>query len=64
MLGVFPKTAADADGGDAEIDALVEERRAARASKDFARADEIRDELTSRGIVLEDTPHGTIWHRE
>ncbi|MEX1311691.1 MAG: DALR domain-containing protein, partial [Candidatus Sulfomarinibacteraceae bacterium] len=64
VLGVFPKKGVDADGDDAEIDALVEERRTARASKDFARADEIRDELTNRGIVLEDTPHGTIWHRE
>ena len=65
VLGVFPKAGGgESAGDDAEIDALIEQRRAARAEKDFARADEIRDELTSRGIVLEDTPHGTVWHRE
>jgi cysteinyl-tRNA synthetase len=51
-------------GGDAEIDALVAERIAARAAKDFARADEIRDTLAARGIVLEDGAGGTTWRRE
>ncbi len=49
--------------GDAEIEALIEERTAARANKDFARADQIRKTLTEHGIVIEDTPHGTVWHR-
>jgi cysteinyl-tRNA synthetase len=48
---------------DAEIDALVRERDEARAARDFTRADAIRDDLTVRGIKLEDTPGGTIWHR-
>lgn len=48
---------------DDEIEALIKEREDARASKDFARSDEIRDELKGRGIVLEDTPAGTIWKR-
>ncbi|MBM3674269.1 MAG: cysteine--tRNA ligase [Actinobacteria bacterium] len=48
---------------DAEIDAMVAERDAARATKDFAAADRLRDELTARGITLEDTPRGTVWHR-
>jgi cysteinyl-tRNA synthetase len=48
---------------DAEIDALVQQRDDARAARDFARADKIRDELAARGIKLEDTPGGTIWHR-
>ncbi len=49
--------------GDAEIDALVRERDDARAARDFARADALRDDLTARGIKLEDTPSGTVWHR-
>ena len=53
----------DAGDDDAEIDALVAARAAARAAKDFAEADRVRDELAARGITLEDTADGTIWHR-
>jgi len=49
---------------DAEIQALVDERTAARAAKNWARADEIRDQLTAMGIVLEDTPQGIRWRRK
>jgi cysteinyl-tRNA synthetase len=49
--------------GDAEIDDLVEQRNAARERRDFAEADRIRAELAARGITLEDTPTGTVWHR-
>jgi len=48
---------------DARIDALVAERQAARAARDFARADQIRDELGAEGIVIEDSPEGPRWHR-
>ena len=44
-----------------EIEKLIEERQQARKNKNFARADEIRDELKARGIVLEDTKDGVKW---
>jgi cysteinyl-tRNA synthetase len=43
------------------VDRMVEERRAARAAKDYKRGDAIRDELAAKGIVLEDSAHGTRW---
>lgn len=56
--------AAAGDGiGPEEVERLLEERRKARANRDFERADAIRDELSARGIVLEDTAHGTLWRR-
>ncbi len=48
---------------DADVDALIKERDAARETSNFARSDEIRDELAARGIILEDTPQGTRWRR-
>jgi cysteinyl-tRNA synthetase len=48
---------------DDDIAMLVAERDAARAAKDFARSDQIRDDLLAQGIVLEDTPQGTVWRR-
>ena len=45
----------------AEIDALIEARAEARKAKDFARADEIRDTLTAKGVQMEDSPEGSIW---
>ena len=48
---------------DADIEALIEERQAARKEKNFARADEIRDELLARGIILKDTREGVQWKR-
>lgn len=51
------------DGLDAEIEALIEERTKAKKEKNFARADEIRDELLAKGIELKDTREGVQWKR-
>ena len=76
ILGVFMMSApdyfaakkdramADQDVDPAMIDALIAERTAARKSKDFARADEVRDQLQAMKIVLEDGPQGTTWRTE
>jgi cysteinyl-tRNA synthetase len=48
---------------DADIEALIEERQAARKAKNFARADEIRNQLQDMGIILEDTREGVKWKR-
>ncbi len=66
LLGILSETArehftAGQDVDPDEIERLIEERNAARTGKDFARADEIRDQLTALGIELEDTRDGTRW---
>ncbi len=48
---------------DTDIEALIQERQTARKEKNFARADEIRDILSSKGIILEDTREGVKWKR-
>lgn len=48
---------------DADVEALIEERKRARKDKNFARADEIRQELLEKGILLEDTREGVKWKR-
>ena len=48
---------------DADIEALIAERQAARKERNFARADQIRDELLAKGIILEDTREGVKWKR-
>jgi cysteinyl-tRNA synthetase len=48
---------------DDAIQSLIDERDAARAARDFASSDEIREELAAQNILLEDTPQGTRWRR-
>lgn len=48
---------------DSEVEALIKDREKARLEKDFAKADEIRNDLLKRGIELDDTPNGTIWKK-
>lgn len=59
VLGIFTKSADKSL--DDEIEAMIEERNAARAAKDWAKADEIRDKLKAMNIELKDTPMGVKW---
>ena len=61
ILGII--TEKKAELLDADIEQLIEERQSARKAKNFARADEIRNELLEKGIVLEDTREGVKWKR-
>jgi cysteinyl-tRNA synthetase len=69
LIGLFqqdPKVwlAGDTEGlDDALIDQLIDERNASREQKNFARADEIRDQLQEMGVILEDGADGTRWRR-
>ena len=61
ILGII--TEKKADSLEAEVEALIAERQAARKAKDFAKADEIRDKLLAMGIQLKDTREGVQWKR-
>ncbi|MEI3245871.1 MAG: cysteine--tRNA ligase [Lachnospiraceae bacterium] len=61
ILGL--KTEKKEENLDAEVEALIEQRQAARKAKDFAKADEIRDKLLDMGIQLKDTREGVQWKR-
>jgi cysteinyl-tRNA synthetase len=63
ILGLLPHHT-EAGLLDEEVDALISERAHARHNRNWARADEIRDLLAERGIVLEDTPQGIRWRRK
>ena len=64
IAAAHEKKAADS-GVDAEFEAYIlgkiEERKAAKKEKDFARADAIRDELMAKGVTLKDTREGVVW---
>ncbi len=61
VLGLFDKK--EEDSADQEIEDLIKERTEARNNKDWAKADEIRNILLEKGIVLKDTPQGVQWSR-
>lgn len=65
LVSIFGVKLASSDNelNDEHIQALINERNEARKNKDFARSDQIRDELKAQGIILEDTPQGTRFKR-
>jgi cysteinyl-tRNA synthetase len=62
LMGLF-RAAPETQDHDPGIDQLLQERQAARAARDFARADAIRDQLSAQGVTIEDTPAGPTWRR-
>ncbi len=62
VLGLFAEQ--EKDQLDPDIEEMIEKRQEARKNKDWAAADSIRDQLLSRGIILEDTPQGVRWKRK
>ncbi|GAA5316672.1 MAG: cysteine--tRNA ligase [Candidatus Pelagadaptatus aseana] len=60
----FTETAGDEGISAEEIEALIAERQQSKLDKNYARADEIREELKAQGVVLEDSREGTKWRRE
>jgi len=61
VLDIFPRREKTLDS---DVDAMIAARNAARKARNFAESDRIRDELLSKGILLEDTPAGTRWRRK
>jgi cysteinyl-tRNA synthetase len=63
LLDVLGITLKEEELLDEEIEALIEQRNEARKNRNFALADQIRDQLKAKNIILEDTPQGTRWKR-
>ena len=67
VLGVLDRAEVPGDSNDSDLDAqveaLIQARNDARARKDFAAADQIRDEISSLGVAIKDGPEGTTWSR-
>ncbi len=64
VLGIILEKEEEAQGDEDYINEMIEKRAQAKKDKDFALADQIRDELLEKGIILEDTREGTKWSRK
>lgn len=63
IMNIFGLSLEREEEVDAEIQALIDQRQIARQNKDFQTSDAIRDQLKAMGILLDDTPQGTVWKR-
>jgi cysteinyl-tRNA synthetase len=64
ILDAENQPSSQAQESNPEIEKLIAERAEAKKQKNYARSDEIRDELKAKGIILIDTPQGTTWKYE
>ena len=64
MADVAPELLARQSLSDEEIEALVQKRQAAKKQRNFASADQVRNELAAKGIVIEDSKEGVRWKRK
>jgi len=64
IFDVLRPTVASGEISDTETESRIAERTAAKKARDFARADQIRDQLLEQGIILEDTKSGVRWKRK
>ncbi|MGE5605059.1 MAG: DALR domain-containing protein, partial [Bacteroidota bacterium] len=64
VLGLFEEAQNEKEVADEEIENLIASRAEAKKNKNWVLADQIRDELKNKGIIIEDTPQGVRWRRE
>jgi cysteinyl-tRNA synthetase len=64
VFDVIQPTAQSGEMSDSEVESMIAERKKAKAAKNFARADQIREQLLEQGIILEDTKDGVRWKRK
>ena len=64
VLGILYETEQENNIDEKEIEELIEKRQQAKKNKDYKLADEIRDSLKERGIILRDTSAGVVWSKE
>jgi cysteinyl-tRNA synthetase len=64
IFAVLEPTQTEGGWSDQRIEALIQERNAAKKNRNFARSDQIRQELLDAGVILEDTKEGTRWKRK
>jgi cysteinyl-tRNA synthetase len=64
VFDVIAPTVQSGEMSDSEVESMIAERKKAKGNKNFARADQIREQLLEQGIILEDTKDGVRWKRK